>query len=69
MLPTCEKPVELAVLEGETLPVHSLELTGLNEEEERTIFEVKAAFAGTPDEWKEVIQHYAENPLALKLVA
>ncbi len=68
-LTSCEKPQELALLEGETLPVRSLELTGLNEEEGRSIFQTKGAFAGTPDEWKEVIQHYAGHPLALKLVA
>jgi hypothetical protein len=69
ILPSCEKPQELAALEGETLPVRSLELTGLHEEEARAIFDAKGTFTGTPDEWKALIQHYAGNPLALNMVA
>ena len=69
ILTSCEKPQELAALEGETLPVRSLELTGLHEEEARAIFQAKGTFTGTPDEWKEVIHHYAGNPLALNMVA
>lgn len=69
ILTSCEKPQELAALEGETLPVRSLELTGLKEEEARAIFQAKGDFMGTPDEWKEVIHHYAGNPLALNMIA
>jgi hypothetical protein len=69
LLTSCEKPQELAALEGETLPVRSLELTGLNEEEARAIFQAKGDFAGTSDEWKEVIHHYAGNPSALNMIA
>lgn len=69
ILPSCEKPQELAALEGETLPVRSLELIGLHEKEARAIFQAKGTFTGTPDEWKALIQHYAGNPLALNMVA
>jgi hypothetical protein len=69
ILTSCEKPQELATLEGETLPVRSLELTGLHEEEARAIFQAKGTFTGTPEEWKALIQHYAGNPLALNMVA
>ncbi len=69
ILTSCEKPQELAALEGKTLPVRSLELTGLHEEEARAIFQAKGTFTGTPEEWKALIQHYAGNPLALNMVA
>jgi hypothetical protein len=69
ILTSCEKPQELAALEGETLPVRSLELTGLHEEEAWAIFQAKGTFTGTPEEWKALIQHYAGNPLALNMVA
>ncbi|AFZ18184.1 NB-ARC domain-containing protein [Allocoleopsis franciscana] len=69
ILTSCEKPQELAALEGETLPVRSLELTGLYEEEARAIIQAKGTFTGTPEEWKALIQHYAGNPLALNMVA
>lgn len=69
LLTSCEKPQELAALEGETLPVRSLTLTGLHEEEARAIFQAKGTFRGTPHEWKEVIQHFGGNPLALNMVA
>jgi hypothetical protein len=69
ILTSCEKPQELAALEGETLPVRSLELTGLHEEEARAIFQSKGDFSGSQEEWHQVIQHYAGNPLALNLVA
>jgi hypothetical protein len=59
----------LAALEGEILPVRSLELTGLHEEEARAIFQAKGTFTGTPEEWKALIHHYAGNPLALNMVA
>ncbi|GET36091.1 NB-ARC domain-containing protein [Microseira wollei] len=69
ILTSCEKPQELATLEGKTLPVRSLALKGLHEEEAREIFQAKGIFVGTSKEWKVLIQHYAGNPLALNMVA
>ncbi|MFB2969129.1 NB-ARC domain-containing protein [Aerosakkonema sp. BLCC-F183] len=69
ILTSCEKPQELAALEGESLPVRVLKLTGLHEKEARAIFQAKGTFTGTPEEWKELIQHYVGNPLALNMVA
>ncbi|WP_051469906.1 NB-ARC domain-containing protein [Fischerella sp. PCC 9605] len=68
ILTSREKPRALAFLEGET-PVRSLKLMGLKEAEGREIFKVKGSFAGSEDEWKILIQHYAGNPLVLKMVA
>ena len=64
-----EKPREFVSLEGESLPVRSLQLTGLNPLEGRKIFHLKGSFAGSEAEWQAVIAHYAGNPLALKIVA
>ena len=69
VLTSREKPRELASLEGDTLPIRSLKLTGLQETEARQIFKAKGAFSGSEDEWKVLIQHYGGNPLALKMVA
>ena len=69
VLTSREKPKELALQEGENLPVRSLQLTGLPPAEGQKIFQVKGVFQGSDDEWKLLIQHYAGNPLALKMVA
>lgn len=69
VLTSREKPTEIAPLEGEKLPVRSLQLTGLKEAEGREIFNRKGSFIGSYNEWKTLIEHYAGNPLALKMVA
>jgi hypothetical protein len=69
VLTTREKPKGLTAKEGETLPLRSLQLTGLPEVEGRKIFQLKGTYAGSQSEWKSVISHYAGNPLALKMVA
>jgi hypothetical protein len=69
ILTSREKPQGLAALEGETLPVRCLQLTGLPEAEGREIFSAKGSFTGSEDEWTSVISRYGGNPLALKIVA
>ncbi|MBE9129400.1 MULTISPECIES: eIF2A-related protein [unclassified Coleofasciculus] len=69
VLTSREKPQGLAELEGETLPVRSLQIQGLSQTEGREIFLSKGTFFGSEDEWQLLIQHYAGNPLALKIVA
>ncbi len=64
-----EKPKEFVLLEGENLPIRSLQLTGLTEVEARKIFKIKGNFSGSEDEWQTLISHYAGNPLALKIIA
>lgn len=64
-----EKPQEIAVLEGETLPVRSLKLTGLNHEESVLIFNSKGLINQSEAESKVLLYWYAGNPLFLKLVA
>lgn len=67
LLTTQEKPKEIALLEGETLPVRSLGLTGLQEEEAKDIFREKGL--SDPHSWRQLIQIYRTNPLVLKIIA
>jgi WD40 repeat protein/transcriptional regulator with XRE-family HTH domain len=69
ILTSREKPQGLAALEGETLPVRCLQLTGLPEVQGLKIFSAKGSFTGSEDEWASVISRYGGNPLALKIVA
>lgn len=69
VLTSREKPKEVAALEGETFPVRSLQLSGLAIAEGREIFRGKGNFSGSESDWQTLIQSYAGNPLALKIVA
>lgn len=64
-----ENPKPLMVLEGETLPVRAMRLSGITEAEARKILQPKGTFSGTSAEWQELTSRYAGNPLALKVVA
>jgi WD40 repeat protein len=68
LLTSREKPKEIALLEGQALPVRSLPLNGLNVLEGQQILKLKGLSAAE-DEWKVMIERYAGNPLALKIVA
>ena len=68
VLTTREKPKEVASLEGDALPVRSLRLTGLNEVEGQKIFRVKG-LSGSETELRTLVNNYAGNALALKVVA
>jgi len=63
-----EKPEEIALPEGETLPVRALKLTGLPQLEGEEILKSKGV-SGTVDKIKNLIDYYRGNPLALKIVA
>lgn len=69
VLTSREKPKEVALLEGETFPVRSLQLPGLAPAEGREIFKGKGKFSGAEADWHALIHSYAGNPLALKIVA
>ncbi|HEY9618791.1 MAG TPA: NB-ARC domain-containing protein, partial [Crinalium sp.] len=64
-----EKPKELIPLEGESLPVRSLPLRGLTGAEGQEILKMKGTLAGDEAEWNALVERYAGNPLALKMVA
>ncbi|NJR40749.1 MAG: hypothetical protein HC781_20330 [Leptolyngbyaceae cyanobacterium CSU_1_4] len=69
VLTSRENPKELMVLEGETLPVRSLRLSGLTGTDSKAILQAKGHFVGTPEDWQTLSDYYGGNPLALKIVA
>ncbi|MBE8970466.1 NACHT domain-containing protein [Nostocales cyanobacterium LEGE 12452] len=69
VLTSREKPKEVAVLEGEKLPVRTMQLSGLSIADGQAIFSCKGNFIGAIDEWQTLIESYGGNPLALKIVA
>ncbi|MBD2056747.1 hypothetical protein H6F88_12115 [Oculatella sp. FACHB-28] len=69
LLTSREKPKEMATLEGKTLPVRSFQLNGLTAVEGQEILQAKGNFSGSQQDWQRLIQAYAGNPLALKIVA
>ena len=68
VLTSREKPKDVASLEGKALLVRSLQLGGLKEEEGQKIFKVKGLF-GSESECRKLVERYAGNALALKVVA
>lgn len=66
IITTREKSPEVAVLEGDKLPVRSIKLTGLKEGHE--IIKVKGLL-GSDSELMALSDRYDGNPLALKVVA
>jgi len=65
-----EKPKEVTLLEGNTSSIYSLLLKGLDTQAGHNIFQARGNFFGISDEqWQQVFQFYAGNPLALKIVA
>ncbi len=67
MLTTREKPKEVAILEGDSLPVRTLQIEGLKEQGQE-IFKVKG-LSGSNLELATLSDRYDGNPLALKVVA
>ena len=67
VLTSREKPEEIAAFEGQSLPVRSLPLRGLQAEEAKNIFKAKG-FSGSEMGLTELIDLYGGNPLALKVI-
>lgn len=68
LLTSREKPQEVACLEGETLPVRSLQLRGLQALAGQEILKAKG-LTNEATQWRQLIENYQGNPLALKIVA
>lgn len=64
-----ENPKHLEVLQSDTLPVRQFRLGGLDEIAGRKLLHSKGTFSGSETDWNTLIQRYAGNPLALKIVA
>ena len=69
LLTSREKPSSIAAHEGRAMPVRSLRLMGLSTDHAQALFDLKGDFSGTVTEWQQLVEHYAGNPLALKMVA
>lgn len=69
LLTSREKPQEIAALEGKTLPVRSLKLTGLNKLQSKEILGLKGFTTVNLEEVQQIMQRYAGNPLFIKLAA
>lgn len=65
VLTSREKPQQIVAIEGETLPVRSIQLSGLNAIAALELVKTKNFFYGSDTQWQDLIQHYAGNPLAL----
>lgn len=68
LLTSREKPKDLVPLEGEGLVVRSLQLSGLKEDDGENILKMKG-ICGIEPELKAIVECYAGNALALKIVA
>ncbi|WP_197530011.1 NB-ARC domain-containing protein [Gloeobacter violaceus] len=68
VLTSREKPKDLGPLEGKTLPVRSLRLTGLQENDGLELLKERGLDVATGDS-KELLRYYGGNPLAIKMVA
>lgn len=68
LLTSREKPKEVASMEGENLPVRSLRLSGLKQEQGKQILAVKG-LVGSEAELTKLVEHYCGNALALKVIA
>ena len=64
-----EKPAGLAYREGKAAPVRSLQLAGLSVSAGQAVVKRQGSLAGSETEWQMLVQHFAGNPLALKMAA
>ena len=69
ILTSREKPRDMIAAEGDVLPIRSLRLKGLGKGAVQKIFSLKGHVFGSAEEWTALIEHYAGNPLVLKMVA
>jgi hypothetical protein len=63
-----EKPKDIALMAGAKLPVHTFQLGGLKTAEGVLLLQAKG-YSGCQDEQQLLARLYANNPLALKIVA
>jgi len=67
VITSLEQIDDIALLQGETMPVRVMELRELDEEQAWEIFRAKGL--SEPEQWVELTNLYRGNPLALKIVA
>lgn len=64
-----ERPQNLASKFGQQLPMRCLKIGGLTYQDGQALFSNIGQFSGTALEWRSMIDRYAGNPLALKIIA
>lgn len=64
-----ERPQNLGSKFGSGLPIRCLTIGGLSHEDGQTLLNHIGQFSGADSEWKSIINRYAGNPLALKIMA
>uniref|UniRef100_B8HZ95 WD-40 repeat protein n=1 Tax=Cyanothece sp. (strain PCC 7425 / ATCC 29141) TaxID=395961 RepID=B8HZ95_CYAP4 len=69
MVTSRERPQDLATKFGQQLPMRCLTISGLSYQDGQALFSSVGQFSGTFPEWQSIIDRYAGNPLALKIVA
>lgn len=69
ILTSRETPKGISQLANETRSVRMMQLTGLQVSGGQAIFAEYGLFDGTESEWQTLVDHYAGNPLALKIIA
>ncbi|MFM7371711.1 MAG: hypothetical protein ACKO2Z_28780, partial [Sphaerospermopsis kisseleviana] len=69
ILTTREKPQEISLMQGDTLPVRCLKLAGLSLAAGQQLLQLKGCFLESDVSWQKVIKQYSANPLALKIIS
>jgi NB-ARC domain len=69
LLTTREQPQEITLMQGDTLPVRSLKLAGLNVESGQKILQSRGCFVESAGCLQLAITKYGGNPLLLKIVS
>lgn len=64
-----ECPQVLAAKFGQKLPMRCLTVGGLSSQEGQALLSSIGQFSGTSGEWQSIIERYAGNPLALRIMA
>jgi WD40 repeat protein len=63
-----EKPQEISLMQGETLPIRSFKLDGLSLSEARQLLMLKGCRGNSESDCRKLIEKYAGNPLALNII-
>lgn len=69
LLTSREQPKLLATLEGDTLPIRTLRLTGLDAPQIQAICQTRGCVASSEQDWHALANQYSGNPLAIKIVS
>ncbi|AFY95054.1 eIF2A-related protein [Chamaesiphon minutus] len=69
LLTTREQPQEIALMQGDVLPVRSMRLAGLTFQAGQQLLQLRGCFLESESSLQATIDNYGGNPLALKIVS